>query len=106
MTFRLIIDPSFEDHLGKDVEKLVDDVGDRVLANARRGVPIDTRALHDALVVDRVGKGADRRNAIGADPSFTKDTSKGKRVPKKYVKIIEKRQPFLKPALYQAQGKP
>lgn len=106
MTFRLIIDPSYEDHLGQNIETLVDDVGDRVLANARRGVPIDTRALSDALIVDRVGKGADRKNAIGADPTFTKKTSKGVRVPKNYVKIIEKRQPFLKPALYQAQGKP
>lgn len=106
MSFRLVIDPSFEDNLGKPIEEVVERIADEVLGNMRRTVPVRDGGLKDSLTKFTEGSGAQRVVAVGSDPDHVDPN--GVRVGNRGAWIeygTEKMaaQPFARPALYQAR---
>lgn len=90
-------------------EVLVDKAAEKVLGNMKRIVPTDTTALQKSLGIETQGEGRDRRARIGVSATFVLSTPKGERKPDDYWEQVEKgnsrqkAQPFIEPALAQAQ---
>jgi HK97 gp10 family phage protein len=107
MSFRMNVDASsLEGNIGPLVAAFVDEIGDEVLDNARRLVPIDEGGTRDSLDKNVDGEGFERVNQIGSDESHI-DPS-GRKVGKRaiYLELGTSKmsaQPFLKPSLYQAR---
>lgn len=76
----------------REVDRLLDRIGDAIEADAKRHCPVDTGDLRDSIRVVKTDDGI----AVGSDLDYADDVERGTR------KMAA--QPFLRPALYQERG--